>query len=426
MQYADGGQATMMPPTMPTVGSVMGTAPTTAQTLESIRQQALAIQAQIPGATGTTNRFNVPTPEGEPEQPWQPLTPQEERRIQREQMRLFQKEIDATNQIYDQMVSQARLEGQGRLGSQAAMGARAGLLGSDFQGAAEAGLQAETRGITSGLNAERSAKIAVIMGKGRQAAVDEIAAKNKANREGADAKIKFMQEKQDRKTRNLNMLAKSLVEQSIDPTTLSEEELAGIAASYGTTVEDINASYTSAKVAADANVEDNTFTLSEGQARYDADGNVIASRAKTYAPKDSDGVGTTLTSANKKTLLGGGWTQADISSLEGDVAQYGLTEVIANAKANGATASQIKALEKAYGAEEGAGEQFLSKQYFSNLFTTSQLEKAAVDAGFGDMGEGFFNLKDVDTEGYLNYLDKAIQSYRTAGYTDQEILKMMQ
>lgn len=69
---------------------------------------------------------------------------------------------------------------------------------------------------------------------------------------------------------------------------------------------------------------------------------------------------------------------------------------------------------------------FLNKDYFKNLYTTSQLEKAAADAGFGDLGEGLFNLKDVDTEAYLNYLEKLVAQYRQAGYNDQEILKMMQ
>lgn len=290
MQYADGGQASMMPPTVPTVpaaptvGSVMGTKPTS--TLDSLRAQAEAIKAQIPGATGLTKPFNAPTAEEAPADPWTPLTPAEERRIQREQMKLFQKEIDATNQIYDEMIRQEQLAGQGRLGSVGAMGARAGILGSDFQGAQEENTRRDTSAIIGGVQAERQAKISAIMGKGRQAAVDEIAAKNKANKEGAEAKIKFMAEKKDRMNRNLNKLAASLVEQGIDPEELSKEELDAIVTSYGTTAEDIKATYAAKKFDEEKNKKDTTFTLGEGQARYDAEGNIIASRAKTYAPKD--------------------------------------------------------------------------------------------------------------------------------------------
>lgn len=336
-------------------------------------------------------------------------------------MKLFQKEIDATNQIYDEMLRQERIAGQGRLGSQAAMGARAGILGSDFQGAAEEGVRKDTSAIIGGVQAERSAKIAAIMGKGRQAAVDEIAAKNKANREGAEAKIKFMAEKQDRKNRNLNKLAASLIEQGINPDELSKEELDAIVTSYGTTVEDIKATYASKKFEQEANAKDTTFTLGEGQARYDAEGNIIASRAKTYAPKDS----TTRTADYNKILLGGGWSGAQIDALESGIEEYGLQEVIAQEKANGATPAQIKALEQAYKVED-SGEQFLTQDYFKNLMSTQQLEQAAADAGYGDMGEGLFNLKDVDTESYLTSLETMINAYREAGYTDKEILKMMQ
>lgn len=442
-------------PVQPTVGSVMGTAPATnpnstiAQSLESIRQQALALQAQLPTETKSTKRFNSPTPLSDPEKPWSPMTSQQEREIQRNQMQLFQKEIDATNQIYDQMVRQAQLQGEGRLGSTAAMGGRAGLMGSDFQAAQVSNVEAENRGIISGIEGERLARIEGILGKGRKSAADEIAAKNQANREGAEAKIKFMAEKQDRKSKNLTKLAQSLLEQEIDPSELSEKELSEIAKSYGTTVNDVKDSYNSIKVSSDAETAKTALSTRKTEAEIKKIENDIASgkllkigegdmlyntetgetfknpKTKTPGSGPSDS-SVTLSGANKKTLLGGGWTQADIATLESDVAQYGLTEVISNAKANGATPSQIKALEKSYGAEEGGGQQFLSKDYFANLFTSSQLEKAAADAGFGDMGEGLFNLKDVDTEGYLGYLEKAIESYRAAGYTDQEILKMMQ
>lgn len=424
MQYADGGRASMMPPTIPTapatptVGSIMGTKPTA----DSLMQQALAIQAQIPTATGYTKKPNIPTPEAMPEDPWKPMTPAEERRIQREQMALFQKEIDATNQIYDEMIRQEQLAGQGRLGSVGAMGARAGILGSDFQGAQEESTRQDTAKIVGGVQAERAAKIGAIMGTARKAAADEIAAKNKANREGAEAKIKFMADKKDRMNRNLNKLAASLVEQGINPDELSKEELDAIVTSYGTTAEDIKATYASKKFEQEANQKDTTFTLSEGQARYDAEGNIIASRAKTYAPKDS----TTRTADYNKTLLGGGWSGAQIDALEAGIEEYGLQEVIAQEKANGATPAQIKALEQAYKVED-SGEQFLTQDYFKGLMSPQQLEQAAADAGYIAGGNDYIPFNEgPDTEGYLASLETMINAYREAGYTDKEILKMMQ
>lgn len=402
----------------PTVGSVLGTTPSApTSTLDSIKQQALAIQAQIPGATGYTKAFNAPTPEAGFEDPYRQLTPQEERRIRREQMKMFQKEIDATNQIYDEMVRQERLAGEGRLGSQAAMGARSGLLGSDFQGAAEEGVRRDTAAIIGGVQAERRAKIAAIEGKGRQEAAAEIAAKNKANREGADAKIKFMSEKKDRQARNLKKLAASLIEQGLNPDELSAEELKALTTSYGTTEADIRAEYTSEKVAADKEAEknkkDTTFTLGEGQARYDEFGNIIAQRAKTYAPKE----GRSKSTDYDKVLLGGGWSGSQIDALEAGIEQYGLQEVIAQEEANGATPAQIKALEKAYKVPEADEEDLLTRENLAKIFGVSDDDTQSSIFGFeyGETGK-----EQLDT------IEQTIERYRLMGYTNKEIFKMMQ
>lgn len=253
--------------TTPTVGSVMGTAPLTRdQQIADIRNKALAIQAQIPGATSGTKKFNAPTPEGEVEQPWTPLTAKQERDIQRAQMKLFQKEIDATNQIYDEMLRQERIAGQGRLGSVGAMGARAGILGSDFQGAQEESTRKDTASIIGGVQAERAAKIGNIMGTVRKAAADEIAAKNKANKEGAEAKIKFMAERQDRNNRNINKFAAALIAQGLNPDDLSKEQL-DEAIKAGMTEENIRAEYDSLKFAKDA--EDKATDLSTRKTEAD-------------------------------------------------------------------------------------------------------------------------------------------------------------
>lgn len=143
------------------------------------------------------------------------------------------------------------------------------------------------------------------------------------------------------------------------------------------------------------------------------------------------GPGSTIkfTPDENKQLLAAGFNSTEIAQIQSDVSKYGVDAVVegmstAQATAvknilSGFTPNQIQT-------QETASKQFLTKDYFKNLYTTSQLEQAAADAGFGDLGEGVFNLKDVDTEEYLNYLEKLVSQYRQAGYTDQEILKMMQ
>lgn len=77
--------------------------------------------------------------------------------------------------------------------------------------------------------------------------------------------------------------------------------------------------------------------------------------------------------------------------------------------------------------EVEAQNKFLDRSYLQNLFSQDQLKQAAKEAGF-TQGGGFLGI-GVGQEGidaYLNSLEQTIQQYRTAGYTDKEILKMMQ
>lgn len=342
----------------------------------------------------------------------------DENKIYRDTMKKFQAEIDAVNQVYDEMYRAKVEEGRGRLGSTRAISARGGLLGSDFA----AGQKKETldynASIVNAVNAERNAKIGAIMGTVRQSAADEVAAKRKAKEEGIASLLDYNAKKQERLTSNMATLAGALYAQGVDPREMDEAEIAEIATTYGTTADNIFATYDNYKAEQDAKAEG--FTLSEGQARYDSQGNVIASKGKTYAPKGT----TTRTAEYDKTLLGGGWSAAQIDALDAGIKEYGLQEVIAQEKANGATPAQIRALEKAYKVD--SSEEFLSKDYFKSIMSTQQLEKAAAEAGYGDLGEGLFNLKDVDTESYLASLESMISAYRQAGFTDKEILEMMQ
>jgi hypothetical protein len=52
--------------------------------------------------------------------------------IYAEKTKQYQGQLDALNGVYNDQINQARIRGQGRLGSQTAMQARGGLLGSDF------------------------------------------------------------------------------------------------------------------------------------------------------------------------------------------------------------------------------------------------------------------------------------------------------
>lgn len=195
----------------------------------------------------------------------------------------------------------------------------------------------------------------------------------------------------------------------------------------------IDVPYTSVISKTDGNIK--TITDGKGQV-YIAPENIDFSKqysdpvlfAKQFTPiggakpttttKDTSYV---FKNEDKGKLLQAGLSQVDIANIQRDINQHGSAKVL-----EGLPQAQKTVLESVLNNTKLEDtKKFLTKDYFKNLFTSTQLEKAAAEAGFGDMGEGLFNLKDVDTEAYLDSITKTIESYRQAGYSDQEILKLM-
>jgi len=74
-----------------------------------------------------------------------------------------------------------------------------------------------------------------------------------------------------------------------------------------------------------------------------------------------------------------------------------------------------------------SGKTNLNRDYFSTNMTEDQLAAGAKEQGLFVEGSGWLGIgKKPDTEAYLNYLEKVVQQYRDAGYSDKEIYKMMQ
>lgn len=452
MQYTNGGRASMLPPTTSAAPAPVAAAPSTAapayeptigETLTGIKQQAMTIQDQL-NATKAPGKLNNPTYETGPT--YAELYPEiDERKVARNQRRLFQAEIDATNRVYDDMLAQERLAGQGRLGTGRAIAARGGLLGSDFGEAQRNTIVGANSDAQRAVQNERSAKIGVIMGTMRKAVADELTEKRAARQQGAENYISYLASARERKENNRNLAARAILDAGLDPTTMDPAELEAVGKEAGLTAQEIIMAYKDLQTASEAEglkssktqaeiakLEADTanagfFELSEGQSRYDANGNVIASKGKTYAPGTGSDSSINLTADDKRTLLGGGWSESDISTLESGIRSEGLQSVIAAEKAAGATPAQIKALEKAYGSTSTEASQFLNKDYFRSLFGDEALKASAKEAGVVSGGNDYIPFNEGgDTEAYLTQLEQTVNLYRQAGYTDQEILKMMQ
>lgn len=209
----------------------------------------------------------------------------DENKIRSNVLRQFQAEIDATNQIYADKLREARIEGQGRLGSGYAIQARRGLLGSDFGGAQTEEIQKKNTEIISGIQAEQAAKIAEIMGLARTASAAEIAAKNKARQDGLQSYITFLKEGDTRKAQKAKDAAAAILARGTSPDKIGDDVLDKIAQGYGVTKQAIADAYAVAKKAdAEAKAKEG-FTLGEGQKRYDSAGNELAAGPEKTAPK---------------------------------------------------------------------------------------------------------------------------------------------
>jgi hypothetical protein len=179
-------------------------------------------------------------------------TPVDEQAIRDATTRRLQAEIDATNSVYAEKMRQAQIAGEGRLGSNAAISARRGLLGSDFGTQANNKVVTDNNAIYSGIDQEKAAAIAGITDKGQQEATAEIAAKNAAKQAGATDYINFLTEADARKATRTNTAASAALAQGVDLTTLSPTDLSAIASSYNIDPNALTSAFVSAKNAAAA------------------------------------------------------------------------------------------------------------------------------------------------------------------------------
>jgi len=214
-----GGSTPVVAPTSPT-------SPTVANTMSGIR--GLNYQTD-PGTIDTYQK-----------------APSEDQ-VRRQQMKLFQTEIDATNQVYDQMLNQERLAGQGREGTQRAMSARSGLLGSDFGESNRIGTQNYNLGQERAIQAERQAKVGSIMGTMRKAVADELKEKREARQSGYDAHVAYLRGGDERKANNSKTAASAILAAGLDPAALDPAELKAIAKEGGLSTEQIIFSYNELK-----------------------------------------------------------------------------------------------------------------------------------------------------------------------------------
>lgn len=178
-------------------------------------------------------------------------TPVDEGAIRNGVMNRLQGEIDATNQIYAEKLRQAQITGNNAIGSNTAISARRGLIGSDFGAAADTNIRSNEDSIYAGINAEKAAAIASITDKGNAAAQSEIAAKNQVKQQSASDYISFLAKQEDRRTSRTTDAASRAVAAGIDLSSADAADIKAIADSYQISPDALVSAYTSQKATID-------------------------------------------------------------------------------------------------------------------------------------------------------------------------------
>jgi len=307
------------------------------------------------------------------------IDPFEEQRNQREaqrnQLRLHQAEIDATNIIFDEQLAQARLQGEGRLGSTRAMGARGGILGSDFSASQKQGQITANNSQQRAIQAERQAKIGNIMGSVRSSVLADMEDRREAYTLGADALLANLAGEKGRKQNNIRQFALAMLAQGIDITDLEEDELSEIAKEAGVSANDLTSGFFSAQ-ASQAGEEGESFTLKAGEQRFDSEGNLVAEVAgKPTVLKEGDVVldaeGNVVRTIARTTATGGGkgggLTSGSLNLTGGDISE-GVQQLESSRGADGYADTQTYADMLSLFAEQGGRVQDFIKEYPADLY----------------------------------------------------------
>jgi len=175
------------------------------------------------------------------------LVQPDENKIYQDTLSKFQAQIDSTNAMYADELSRAKVTGAGRLGTQTAMSARRGLLGSDFGEASAVGQERGNEEVYKSIENERATRVNTILSQARTDSSADIRAKREEFTKGLDARLSFYSEADNRKTANSDKAIKALIAQGLNPKEVEPSQLSQIAKYYGISTDDIMAGYDGAK-----------------------------------------------------------------------------------------------------------------------------------------------------------------------------------
>lgn len=194
-----------------------------------------------------------------------------ERDIYRQKLALYQKEINANNQIYADMLQKAQQRGIGDFGSQRAIQARSGLLGSDFAASQNSGVANANANRENLVRTEQAAALGAIMGRVRQDVAQELAAKRQAYDEGLAATRQFLAERATRRQNYASGLARQMLDSNLKFEEIDPNQLNTIAKQYGLSTADLLTAYKNEEASRAEALRQQRFTEAKEELRYNPD-----------------------------------------------------------------------------------------------------------------------------------------------------------
>jgi len=190
--------------------------------------------------------------------------------IRQQTMSMFQGQIDAINNIYNNLVNEARIEGVGRLGSSRAIRARRGLLGSEMGQAQKEGVISYNQRIQNKINAERQNKIAAVMSMGRIRADARIAEERAALEKESDAYMEYLQGKDEKRSSDANNIVQAMIAQGLSIEDMEQDDVEQLANDLDITPQELITLYNgqSAEFARENEDEDETEDLTGTTANF--------------------------------------------------------------------------------------------------------------------------------------------------------------
>jgi hypothetical protein len=174
--------------------------------------------------------------------------PVDEEKIRQDAINRVQSEIDAMNRFYAEKTRQeqgeARQVGESRLGQNAAISARRGMIGSDFGAARTSTIEQANARVQNDIyelnNAKRLAEQSALMGRANAAADAEITKKQAQLNESLQASIQLQEAQRQRAEKAADTRIAGLIAQGVEP---SEADYDALAAQFGIDKETLKAKY---------------------------------------------------------------------------------------------------------------------------------------------------------------------------------------